>query len=240
MQFIRSCLFVVGYFIFTTLYGTLSIFVRVLPPAQQQKIIVSWTHVIVFWVKVTCGLKHRLIGEEHLRQLHSPYVALSKHQCAWETFYLQGLLAPSSTILKKELLKIPFFGWGLKTLQPIAIDRSNPRDALRQVKKQGLERLAQGNNLLLFPEGTRVAIGEKVKYARSGAEIAKTAGATILPVCHNAGMFWGAKQFVKKSGLITVVIGNPISTENKTTKQITEEVERWIESTLDDILHQRI
>ncbi len=241
MAHFRSFIFLLGYTLFTTVYGVLSLPLKILPARTQHRIIISWTHIIIFWVRISCGLRYRVIGKENISKVDMPVVILSKHQSAWETFFLQGLFWPASTVLKKELLKIPFFGWGLASLRPIAIDRSNPRSALREVKEQGLKRIEQGNNLLLFPEGTRVPIGQRGKYARSGAEIAKTAGRPILPVSHNAGSCWGiGGSFLKKPGLITVVIGAPISVDEKDTRQLTQEVEDWIESTLEDILAERI
>ena len=192
----------------------------------------------MWWAKVTCGIRYEIIGKEKLDNIKMPVVVLSKHQCAWETFFLQGMFWPASTVLKKELLALPFFGWGLSSLRPIAIDRSNPREALKQVKSGGLERLGSGTNLILFPEGTRVLIGDRVKYARSGAEIAAKAGAMIVPICHNAGMYWGQeKTFIKKPGVIKVVVGDPIDSTSASSKEITAQVENWIENTLIKVLN---
>lgn len=238
MIYFRSALFAIGYTLFTTVYGIFSLPLFFAPPLTRHRIIISWTHCIIWWAKVTCGIKYQVIGKEKLNSVAQPWVVLSKHQSAWETFFLQGLFWPASTVLKKELLKIPGFGWGLASLQPIAIDRSNPREALKQVKKQGLERLAGSINLILFPEGTRVPIGERVKYARSGADIAKAHGAAIVPVCHNAGACWGVRgsKFLKQAGMVTVVIGDPIDSVGCDTKKVIAEIEEWVEATLDDIV----
>lgn len=238
MIYIRSSLFAIGYTVFTTLYGAFSLPLYALPPLARHRIIIKWTHIVIWWARVTCGIRYQVHGKDKLKGLDKPLVILAKHQCAWETFFLQGLFWPASTVLKQELLKIPFFGWGLAALRPIAIDRNNPREALRQVKKQGLARLDDKINLILFPEGTRVPIGQKAKYARSGADIAKESGVSIVPVAHNAGAFWGVNnsKFLKKPGLVNVVIGDPIPTDELDTKTITKMVEDWIESTLDDIL----
>lgn len=237
MIYLRSTLFAIGYTILTTLYGALSLPLFVLPPLIRHRIIISWTHLVIWWARITCGIRYQVIGKENLDGVAGPFVILSKHQSAWETFFLQGLFWPASTVLKKELLKLPFFGWGLAALRPIAIDRSNPREALRGVKQQGLARLNENINLILFPEGTRVPIGEQVKYARSGADIAKEYGSFIVPVSHNAGAFWGAKgsKFLKRPGLITLVIGKAIDSASANSKTLTADVEHWIESTLDEI-----
>lgn len=241
MAFIRACFFSVGYFIFTVFYGTLSLPLRLAPSTTRHRVIISWTQLVVWWAKVVSGVRYEIIGAENLEKVKQPVVVLSKHQCAWETFFLQGLFWPASTVLKKELLSMPFFGWGLSSLRPIAIDRSNPRDALRQVKSEGISRLQSGTNLILFPEGTRVLIGEKAKYARSGAEIATKANVPIIPICHNAGEYWGQeKTFIKKPGVIKVVVGEPIDCNSANTKEITAQVETWIEDTLTKILNREL
>jgi 1-acyl-sn-glycerol-3-phosphate acyltransferase len=228
---LRSLIFSFGYFCATIFYGALSIPLWLTPPAVRHRIILSWTSVIIFWCRVCCGVRYEVVGLENIKDLNKPFVALSKHQSTWETLFLQSLLWPASTILKVELIKIPFFGWGLRALRPIAIDRSNPREALKQVKAQGKQRLSSGINLIIFPEGTRTAFGEKGKYARSGADIAVESQRPIVPISHNAGLFWPGKQFAKKPGTIKVVIGSPISPVGKSSKALTEEVENWIEKT---------
>lgn len=229
---LRSALFFLGYSISTIIYGTCALVVWVLPPLMRHRFYISWCWFIIYWLRFCCGVRFKIIGQEHLHQGDGPKVVLSKHQSAWETLMLQGLCWPCSTILKKELLNIPFFGWGLRCLQPIAIDRSNPRDALKQVKLQGIARLQDNLNLLLFPEGTRMAPGERGKYARSGTDIAINAGVDIVPVAVNAGHCWPINDWRRYPGLITVAIGEPIATEGRTSRELIEEVEQWIEGEL--------
>lgn len=234
MLYLRSCLFSVGYIAATGLYGTLSLFLWLLPKRWRHRLIISWTVFVVHWLRLTCGVRYKVEGREHV-QAHSPVVVLSKHQSTWETLFLQVLFYPASTILKKELLSIPFFGWGLRGLNPIAIDRSNPRDALRQVKQQGVKRLAEGYNLLLFPEGTRMKPGERGKYARSGADIACEAGVPIVPVAVNAGRYWQPGRLEKCPGEIQVIVGEPIETAGRNSRNLTQEVEHWIEAQMSRI-----
>ncbi len=230
MFFIRSCIFGIGYFLLTVSYGTVSLLTWLLPPLVRHKVVTSWTTVVIYWLRFSCGVRYQVLGKENIDNVKTPCVVLSKHQSAWETLFLQTLFWPASTILKKELLNIPFFGWGLRALNPIAIDRSNPREALRQVKREGTIRLEKGLNLILFPEGTRMAPGEKGTYARSGADIASGAEADILPVALDAAKCWPSNRFVKYPGLITVSVGPKIETRNKSNKEIMQEVETWIES----------
>lgn len=229
MNFIRSLIFNVYYSLITIVIGSAvtlgSVF---LPLPTLQAWLRAWTYLTVHGARLICGLRIRQIGQRPPGEQN--YVVMSKHQCSWETFYLQMAFSPLSTILKKELLRIPFFGWGLRLSSPVAIDRSNPVKALKQVKEQGIERLNDGRNLLVFPEGTRVAPGQSQKYARSGADIAIAAQVPVIPVAHNAGHCWVNKRFIKKPGTITIVIGEPISSSDKTSRQLTQEVQAWIEA----------
>lgn len=227
---LRSSMFVVGYLASTGIYGTLSLFLWVIPQRWRHRIIFSWTTFVVHWLRITCGVRYRVHGRENIRHKPGkPFVVLAKHQSTWETLYLQNLFYPASTILKKELLQLPFFGWGLRALHPIPIDRSNPRDALRQVKTQGVARLKENCNLLLFPEGTRTKPGERGKYTRSGADIACEAGAPVVPVAVNAGRCWPPGTFLKHPGEIQVVVGKAIETKGRSSREIILEVEDWIE-----------
>lgn len=232
MTYFRSAVFFVIYFLTTIIYGCLSIFIFILPPYYRHRFINSWTSIIIYAARIICGVRYRVSGLENLKLVTQPIVVLSKHQSAWETLFLQTLFFPATTVLKQELLSIPFFGWGLRALQPIAIDRSNPKKALKQVKTQGKDRIQRGYNVILFPEGTRIPTGQKGKYARSGADIAKDAGVNILPIAVNSGYCWPVGSFVKQPGLVEVVIGAPIASQDKTSKELIGQVEQWIESTM--------
>lgn len=232
---LRSAIFAVGYLGLGFIYGLLSLFIFYLPPLVRHRILISWCWLIVLWLRLICGVRYEIRGLDNLRKTPGPKIVLSKHQSTWETLALQYLCFPASTILKRELLKIPFFGWGLRCLQPIAIDRDNPRDALRQVKIQGVQRLASGLNLLLFPEGTRVAPGERGKYARSGPEIAIESTVSIIPVAVNAAYCWPAKSWKRYPGMVTVVFGEPIKPEGHTSRELITQVESWIENQMQQL-----
>jgi len=227
---LRAAVFTIGYFVSGIIYGALSLLTWVLPAKLRHRIIIYWTYFGIFWLRVTCGVKYKLIGAENIKRLSSPVVVMSKHQSTWETLYLQGLFFPACTILKRELLRIPCFGWGLLGLNAIGIDRANPRLALKQVKEGSSNRISRGYNIIVFPEGTRIPPGARGKYARSGADIAINTNVSIIPVAVNSGHFWPPKKFNKIPGVITVVVGPPISPENKTSRELSEDVENWIES----------
>ena len=229
---LRSLAFYSGYIVIVGFFSTLAFTLgMLLPQAPRQTLATTANALVVLWLRLCCGVKLRVEGRENIPR--RPFVALSKHQSSWETYYLQRLLRPVSTVLKRELLKIPFFGWGLAVVAPIAIDRGNPREALRQVMEQGRERLDAGMNVLLYPEGTRIDAGVTApKFNRSGAALAIAAGVPVLPICHNAGACWPAHRLIKYPGTITLVFGKPIDTTGRDAKSITNDVAEWMEATL--------
>ncbi len=229
MLHLRSFIFIVGHQLTGVLAGLIAVIIwPIMPYSWRWRIVTCWNRFTMFWIFVFCGVRFKIIGQRHTDKY--PCVVMAKHQSTWETMFLQYYFGPVSTILKKELLRIPFFGWGLASLRSIAIDRSSPIQALKDVKSKGLERIKQGNNLLIFPEGTRVPLGTVGNYARSGADIAVTAGVPIIAVAHNAAECWPHKQFLKYPGTITVVLSEPIETAGKDRKALTEDVKTWIEN----------
>lgn len=201
---------------------------RLLPFKIRFPLLVTWNHMLIFFVRVLCGIKVDIIGKENIPD--KPCVVLSNHESTFETVVLQTLFNPLCTVLKRELLRIPFFGWGLAALLPIAIDRSSPREAMRQMLGKGVHRIQKyDHSILVFPEGTRNPDSKPNKWTRGGANIALEAGAPILPVAHNCGSHWPVDQVAKIPGTITLVIGKPISPIGRTTKDLTEEVQTWVE-----------
>jgi 1-acyl-sn-glycerol-3-phosphate acyltransferase len=225
---IRTVVFNTGYYGSGILFGTISLMLwPLLPYSVRWRFVTQWNRFVMFWLRFICRININVVGARHPEL--QPYVVMAKHQSTWETLFLQYYFAPISTILKKELLRIPFFGWGLASLRPIAIDRSNPIQALKDVKIKGIDRLQQGINVLIFPEGTRIPLGKMGSYARSGADMAVAAGRHIVPIAHNGAECWPHKHFLKYPGTITVIIGEPISTEGRNRKDLTDEVKTWIE-----------
>ncbi|SDK47375.1 lysophospholipid acyltransferase family protein [Billgrantia gudaonensis] len=234
MNVIRSVVFYIGYFVAMLVCGLLF-----LPPSpflplkSRYRLLNLYNHFIIAWFRLVCGVRYEFHGRERLPD--GPCVILANHQCEWETVYLQLLKPPVCTVLKKELLNIPIFGWGLRLLHPIALDRSRPSRAMKQVLIQGKQRLEEGLSVLIFPEGTRVAPGSRKRYNKSGAVIACRAGVPVVPVAHNAGERWPGRHWVKNPGTLRLVVGEPISTDSRTPESVLEDVEAWIEAQLGDI-----
>lgn len=192
-----------------------------------------WCRAAVWQARVIAGVDYRLHGLEHIPT--TPCVILANHQSTWETFFLTAQFEPTTQVLKRELLRVPCFGWAIRLLKPIAIDRDNPKEALRQVASQGLERLQQGVWVLIFPEGTRAPVGEPGRFSRSGAALAASAGVPVLPVAHNAGSFWPRAGWKKHVGTIDVVIGAPMWLEGEGPRAVAalnQRAEAWIHDTV--------
>ncbi|MEX2577229.1 MAG: lysophospholipid acyltransferase family protein, partial [Halofilum sp. (in: g-proteobacteria)] len=183
------------------------------PPAWRYQMARSWCAVSIWALRLICGVRWRVEGREHLPD--EPVIFFSKHQSTWETLALVMLLPPQVHVLKRELLWIPFFGWGLAAIRPIAIDRSGGHAAVEQLVGQGRQRLASGRCVMVFPEGTRVLPGHSVRYRMGGAVLAAETGAKVVPLAHNAGELWPRHSFLKWPGEITVAIGPPIETTGK-------------------------
>lgn len=185
-----------------------------------------WCNSVLNWLRLTCRVRYEVVGSKNLPA--EPAVFLVNHQSSWEPIFLYGLIFPNSPILKKELLRIPFWGWSMWLQDPIAIDRSKPREAVRSLLHQGVDRLKNGKSVIVFPEGSRSPSGMIKRFSRGGAKLAIVAEVPIVPISHNAGDCWPAGQFIKRPGFIRVTIGEAISTAGRSASELTDEAENWI------------
>ena len=228
---LRSALFYFGLVSATLVFVPLSIVLMPLPFPTRFRIVSQWAVFNLWWLKISCGVYCEIEGLEHIPEQAA--IIMCKHQSAWETLALQQYFPPQVWILKRELLWIPIYGWGLAAMSPIAIRRSSGVRALRQIVKQGRERLAQGLWVVIFPEGTRIAPGAKEKYHPGGGMLASKSEYPVLPIAHNSGYCWPKNSFCKWPGTIKMVIGPVIDSRGKSADQITGEVEAWIEAAVD-------
>lgn len=230
---VRSCLFALFQIVITPLFAVISLLTFPFRPLIRYRVISTWSRLMVDAARVLCGINYRVIGAKNIPR--EPCVILAKHQSAWETLAFQVIFPPQVWVVKRELLWIPFFGWGLAMLSPIAIDRRAGARALRQTLEQGRDRLSQGFFIVIFPEGTRVAPGVRGTYHAGGAWLAAKTAVPVLPVAHNAGEFWRRKAFLKHPGLITISIGAPIAPGDGDADELNARVEHWIESEMQRI-----
>jgi 1-acyl-sn-glycerol-3-phosphate acyltransferase len=226
-MFLRSLLFALVQMLVTPPYALFALCTFALPRMTRYRLISGWSWLMIRMARTILGIEWRVEGQEHLPS--RPAVILSKHQSAWETMAFTMIFPPQVHVLKRELLWIPFFGWGLALMSPIAINRSRGVRALRTIARRGRERLAQGFWVVVFPEGTRVAPGVQREYQPGGAWLACATGAPVVPVAHNAGLLWPRNAFLKRSGTVTVRIGPPIDAANRDPKTVNELAKAWIE-----------
>lgn len=199
-----------------------------MPKDWRHAIANGWGHANLWLLKVVCGLTYKIDGMEHIPS--GGAVIMSKHQSTWETLAFRGLFPRTQAwVLKRELMWVPVFGWAMAMVNPIAIDRSAGRKAIKQIVDQGKAMLAEGRNVIIFPEGTRTAPGERRRYGVGGGILASKAQAPVIPVAHNAGVFWARRGMLKYPGEIQVVIGTPIPTTDKDAGEVMDAVESWIE-----------
>jgi len=227
MLFIRSLIFAVLHALTAVIFSLLGVLSLPFPFKLRYKVISQWALSNLWLLEKICGIRYQVQGMEHIPD--HPCVIMCKHQSTWETLALQALFPPQVWVLKRELLWIPFFGWGLAALNPIAIDRSAGRKALQQVIDQGKDRLASGAWVVIFPEGTRIPSGVMGKFGIGGARLAVDSMTPVLPVAHNAGQYWPRHGFIKTPGVINVVIGAKISVDGKSAADVNKEAYDWIE-----------
>ena len=199
-----------------------------LPFRARFRLARVWARVILAVLRWTCRLEHRVEGAERLPA--GNHIVLMKHSSSWETV-AQALLLPSQVwVLKRELLWVPFVGWGIRQLHAIAVNRGGGSAAVRAVLEQGRRRIAEGEWVVIFPEGTRMPPGQTRKYGVSGAMLAAATGRLIVPVAHDSGYYWPRRGLMKRPGVIRVIIGPPISAVDRNPRDVNLQAQEWIEA----------
>ncbi len=230
----RNILFYLGLVPTTVFFAILGNGLFFLPFKARYYLITRWSYFFIFWAKISCNLTFVVQNPENIPKQNA--IVFCNHQSMWETIFMQVLLPEQAWVLKKELLKIPFFGWGLALLEPIAINRTSLH-SIKELIEQGKALLQKNRWVIIFPEGTRVAPNSYHRYSRSGAALAEATGYPVLLIAHNAGVFWPRGFWIKKSGTIQVVIGPTLDPKGKTPTEINANAEQWIRATtatLDD------
>src|SRR5690242_15072897 len=231
MQLICSLIFTAFLFLWTFFYAIFFVIACSFLPFRRRFVLAQvWAIVILRVLKWTCRLDYRVEGAENVPA--GNHIALWKHSSSWETIAMTVVFPRQVWVLKRELLWIPVVGWGIRQLHAIAIDRKSGGSAVNQVVEQGKQRLGEGDWVMVFPEGTRMAPGQTRKYGVSGALLAREAGHVVVPVAHDAGRYWPRRGLFKKSGRIRVVIGPPIDPKGADPREVNERAQAWIESTL--------
>lgn len=228
LLYLRAALYYAGFYSVTIVYASLCLLIApALPFRARFKLITGVNFFYMFWLRLCCGVRVDIQGAERLPK-QGAYVVVSNHQSEWETLFFQTFVRPQSAVLKQELLKIPFFGWALGLLKPIALDRSKRRGALKQLLQQGKERLDEEIPVLIFPQGTRVPVGETGQFNKGGAMLAVSAGVPLIPIVHDAGVIWPGKSFVKYPGTVTVKVGPVVETADRSVDEVHNDSVGWL------------
>ena len=226
MQTLRS--FIFNVVLYSTLIPVSTLIIVLFPflkTVTLQKIASKWVYFILFSLKQICGVSWSIKGIENIP--NEPCILVSNHQGAWESFFIQTLYFPSSSIVKRELLFIPFFGWALACLKPIHLTRSKKIISLKKVVRDGSEKLKNGISLIIFPEGTRARPHKGLKtFSNSCGLLSVKNTVPIIPICHNSGLYWKNRRFNKQSGEVQVRIGAPLYGDNA--KELTNKAYNWI------------
>ncbi len=226
---LRSGVFVLFQALTVAPFAVLCLLWSPLPLRWRYRLTVGWPRLVIWGARRIVGIRHRVVGAQNLPD--GPAILLSKHQSTWETlFYPTFMPRELCYVFKRELLFVPFFGWGIALLDMIHIDRSRGNDAFEQVLRQGERKLAEGRWIIIFPEGTRTRAGSQGKYKSGGARLAVRTASPVVPIAVNSGECWPRRRFLLQPGLITVSIGPPIDSTGKGAEELNQQVEAWIES----------
>lgn len=234
---LRSGLYLALLIAFTPFYWVLVMLSGPFPRMTRYHVIAGWPRIATWLARRLLGIDYEVRGREHIPA--EPCVVLSKHQSAWETIAYTSIFPPHVYVIKRELLWIPFLGWGLGLMSPIAINRADRKRAMQRMTELGGKRFKQGFCIMVYPEGTRIPVGRRGVYRLGGAVVAVNNGARALPVAHNAGLVWPRNSFVKYPGKVTVSIGPPIDTAGLTAEQVMRRAENWIESEMAQLIPQQ-
>ena len=237
MLFVRSTLFFICQCLSAVVVSLLALPSLLLPSLPRAKVIGLWARFNLWALSWVCGVSYRVKGRENIP--NEPAVIISNHQSTFETLCFQMIFPPLSFILKKQLLWIPFFGWGLAANRPISINRADKRSALNLLIKNSKQRLNEGRWLVVYPEGTRMPPGKMGQFQVGGAMMATRSGAQVVPVAHNAGLCWPKDDFMKYPGIIDVIIGTPIETSGKKPRDVNVEAEEVIKQMMESIPQAR-
>ncbi len=233
MQYLRSTIFFVTMVLSAVVFALPALLLYPFPFSVRYRFISQWARFNIWWLKVTCNLSYEVEGLEQLPRESA--IVFCKHASTWETLALQQILPPQTWVLKRELLRVPFFGWGLAMLKPVAIDRASGRKALKQLIDQGKICLDEGRWLIVFPEGTRMAAGKMHRFGLGGAMLAEKSGHPVVPIAHNAGHYWPRHSFLKKPGVIKIRIGPVIDSTSLKAAEINGRAEQWMIAAMADI-----
>ncbi|MEN7341908.1 MAG: lysophospholipid acyltransferase family protein [Pseudomonadota bacterium] len=226
-QWLGSLVFTFWMFFSVVFYAITIMLMFWLPYRRRFAVAHSWAKMIMWSANFFCGIRYEVKGMDNLPD--EAAIFLLKHSSAYETLAEIAIFTEQAWVLKRELQWIPIFGWALRLLRPIAINRKGGRSAVSQIIEQGTALLDDGINVMIFPEGTRMRHGETRRYGMSGAALAQATGRAIIPVAHNAGKYWPRRGIIKHPGTVTFVIGKPIFVGDQDLRELNAKIQKWVE-----------
>lgn len=226
-RILGSVLFLVWQAAVTVAFSMLALLIFPAPRRFRHRVIGWWNPLVIHGARVLCGIRWETKGLDRLPE--PPFVLVSNHQSAWETMGFHLIFPPHVYVMKRELLFIPFFGWGVACMSPITIDRSRPRAALARLGRVGKERIAQGFSVVIFPEGTRKPVGSRGRHSSGGAWLAKSLGVALVPVAINSGLCWPRQAWLKRPGRVTVSVGEALEAGEGTPDELAGRARAWIQ-----------
>jgi 1-acyl-sn-glycerol-3-phosphate acyltransferase len=231
---LRSLVFVLWLTVTVIPWAVLSLLASiVMRGTPLYRVTIYWLRFAIGGARWICGVRWRIVGADHLAAADrmGQMIILPKHQSTWETFAFPLLMPrPLCYVFKRELLLIPFFGWAMARLDMVHIDRSRRAEAWKRVADQGRRFLAQGNWIIMFPEGTRTPRGSQGSYKSGGTRLAIDTGTPVLPIAVTSARCWPRKSFMLRPGVIDISIGQPIASTGRQPDELMREVEGWIET----------
>ncbi len=226
---LRGLLFLFGLTVSVIVALPFVMLLPLLPLSWRFHLIHPWPRFVLWWLKVCCGLRFRVEGREHIPS-DPGFIIFAKHSSTFETFALYALFPKACFVAKKQLLRIPIFGWGMQGLRYITIERGRGRDTINLMCQQAVDRLQEGLNIVIFPEGTRRAVGDPPQYKIGGAVMAARTAADVLPMAHNAGLYWPRHSLTKYPGEITIRFLPVIRSSGKKPEQLLSDIQQAIET----------
>ena len=227
MKLIRTLLFYILFIITTFLWSFAILIMRLLPEHLHHRYSIGWADTTIWLARVIAGIRYEIHGAEHLPE--QPAVFMINHQSNWETIFIPTLHHKNKWVLKKSILHIPFLGWALASLRPIAIDRSKRREAMNRIIEQGAERVARGYSVVLYPEGTRQPPGEPIRFKHGAIRLAKNLNLPITAIAHNAGQCW-PRRGLMQPGTVHVYISPPFSIDSAPPAELNSQIEQWVQT----------
>lgn len=227
MHVIRTILFYIIFVIATFFWSLAILITSLLPERAHHRFATGWAITTIWLARVIAGIRYQVHGAENLPD--KPAIFMINHQSNWETIFMPTLHRQNKWVLKKSILAIPFLGWALASLKPIAIDRSKRKEAMSRIIEQGADRVARGYSVILYPEGTRQPPGAPIAFKQGAIRLAKALELPIIAVAHNAGQCWPRRGWMHP-GTVHIYVSPPFAIDSAAPAELNRQIEQWVQT----------